>query len=194
MNVRLREIWSPRYMFAFLGTPLKNNNKNVVHVDHFRIFTEEKMTCGCPHGARPPLCSLPRSLPLPQCLCLTFCPPHSLTKPTSPLLGILHPRSPGDGSSWTCDRHSQHMCAPVVFHRPVYTIPVVSSERSKEVGEGCFFCFTERELKERCVVFWHAMCGHWWEAGDWPGEANQPAGNGSPYISASKHLFKAYFA
>lgn len=30
-------------MFAFLGTPLKNNNKNVVHVDHFRFFTEEKM-------------------------------------------------------------------------------------------------------------------------------------------------------
>lgn len=141
-------------------------------------------------------------------VCPNLCPSLSVSASRSALLThvwsprhlVRHtycsPDQPGDIGRipWTWDRHSQHMYAPVVFHRPVFIRLTVSSKRVKEVGEGWFFCFMERELKERLVFFWHVTCRHWWEAGCWPGGANQPAGNGNPYISACKHLFKAYFA
>lgn len=72
--------------------------------------------------------------------------------------------------------------------------PPVYSKRAKEVGEGYFFWLVGKELKERSVFFWHIRCWLRWEAGYRPGWANKLAENGISYISASKSLFKAYFA
>lgn len=116
-------------------------------------------------------------------------------------LGILYPRSP-----WTNPSDPPLL---LTAHDSTYGLqwfsiirlwpyphlaPSVYPETAEEAGGGCYFRFVERELKGRSVFFWHIRCWHRGEAGYWPGWANKPAGNGSPCVPASKHLFKAYFA
>lgn len=153
---------------------------------------------GCPLLA---WCSLPRwpqSLPSLNYFCLTPHTPHSFTKPTSPFFWpFAHLDSMKPRSSSTLGCHSQlaygsgfpsssfchsHGSLPCLF------------QRVKEVGEGCFVWSLEKQLKERSVFFWHIRCWLGGEAGYEPGWANKAAGNGSSYNSASKSLFKAYFA
>lgn len=123
-----------------------------------------------------------------------------LQNPLHHFFGLLHILIP-----WNQDPHLLWVAAipsshtGVVFHHPAFAItmshsPCLFQRVLKEVGEGCFFRSLEKQLKEKSVFLWRIRCWLRGEAGYEPGWANKAAGNGSSYNSASKSLFKAYFA